>query len=64
LLKTPQKFPSTFNTKTNFKNSHFESFEIVDEDVGQPEVVDELEVDGDHGLGGGHRVIELSKKSF
>ena len=28
---------------------YLECFKIVDEDIGQPEVVDELQVDGDHG---------------
>ena len=41
---------------------YLESLEIVDEDVGEPELVDELEVDGDHGalaeVGAGVEVIE------
>ena len=30
--------------------SYLESFQVVDEDVRQPELVHQLQVDGDHGL--------------
>ena len=31
-------------------NKNLKCFQVVDEDVGQPEVVDKLQVDGEHGV--------------
>ena len=42
--------------------AYLESLKIVDEDVGQPEVVDELEVDRDHRLRGDDGVVQLRQE--
>ena len=37
--------------------NHLECLEVVDKDIGEPEMVDQLQVDGDHGVHavtGGH----------
>ena len=37
--------------------NHLECLEVVDKDIGEPEMVDQLQVDGDHGVhavAGGH----------
>ena len=43
---------------------YLESLEIVDEDIGQPEVVDQLQVDRDHGLRGDDGVVQLGQESL
>ena len=70
--KVPRSLTKCLNRNTSFTQkllrkkkrciAYLESLKIVDEDVGQPEVVDELEVDRDHRLRGDDGVVQLRQE--
>ena len=41
---------SCISAFVKISNKNLKCFQVVDEDVGQPEVVDKLQVDGEHGV--------------
>ena len=45
-------------------SSYFESLEVVDENIWKPQLVDQLQVDRNHGLCGAVGVVQVSQEPF